>query len=83
MVALNRRLAVNSEHVIKTIFISLMLTFSVGVSAQALYVAPSGDVGVGTDTPTSALHILRNDQTARLLIEETTDVLGPKDLFEI
>jgi hypothetical protein len=28
--------------------------------AQALYVTPGGDVGVGTDLPSSSLHVLRN-----------------------
>jgi hypothetical protein len=51
---------VNSKKLLKTLVAGLMLTFSVGVNAQALYVTPNGDIGVGTDTPESLLHVQGN-----------------------
>ncbi len=58
------------------------LAFSMGVNAQ-MHIAPSGDVGVGTVLPASSVHVLRSDGTARILVEETNGVKGPRDLFEI
>jgi hypothetical protein len=52
--------------------------------AQAMYITPDGDVGVGTDAPLSALEVTRDDGTARILVSETiADQQGPRTLFEI
>ena len=37
----------------------------------AIQVIGSGDVGVGTTTPTASLHVTRSDGTAQLLVQET------------
>ena len=47
---------------------SSMLVFSMGVSAQ-LHVTPSGDVGIGTLSPTEALHL--KVAGAQVLVDET------------
>lgn len=50
-----------------------------GVNNASSYV----DVGIGTNTPQTALHIRRTNGTATMLIEEANVVQGPRDLFEI
>lgn len=47
------------------------LAFSMGVSAQALYVTPTGDIGIGTNTPISSLELTRSDGTSQILVNET------------
>jgi hypothetical protein len=49
----------------------------------ALYVTPEGDVGLGTDLPDSAFHLVRDDETARLLVEEQNAIQDPRTFFEI
>lgn len=44
-------------NIFKTISIGFLLAFSTSASAQALYVTPDGDIGVGTDVPESLLHV--------------------------
>ncbi|MBE9548235.1 MAG: hypothetical protein IMF09_02425, partial [Proteobacteria bacterium] len=60
----------------------LLLAFSMAASAQ-MHVAASGDVGVGTLTPANSLHILRDDSTARILVEEASGTKTARTLFEI
>lgn len=59
------------------------LVFSMGVSAQALYVTPSGDIGVGTNTPISSLEVIRSDGTAQILVTESDLTPGPRTLFRL
>ena len=73
----------SNRYIFNTVIAALMLAFSMGVSAQALYVTPSGDVGVGTDTPLSSLEVTRSDGTAQILVTETNATPGPRTLFRI
>ena len=50
---------------------SATLAFSMGVSAQALYVTPAGDIGIGTNLPVSSLEVTRSDGTTQVLVNET------------
>ena len=77
------RLEMNHKMNLKLALAGLALTFSSGLYAQALFVAPTGDVGIGTDQPFTSLEVTRSDGTARILVSETTDVKGPRSLFEI
>jgi hypothetical protein len=43
----------------------------------------NNNLGLGTSSPTSALHIARIDGTARILVEDVDPTQGPRDLFEI
>ena len=72
-----------NRNLLSMIAASATLAFSMGVSAQALYVTPSGDVGVGTDAPLSSLEVTRSDGTAQILVTETNASQGPRSLFEI
>jgi hypothetical protein len=42
-----------------------------------------GDVGIGTSTPTQALHVERDDGTARLLVEETSTTEDSRVLTDL
>ena len=58
------------------------LAFSMGVSAQ-MYVAASGDVGVGTANPTESLHVQRSDGSALIFVEELQTTTSDRYLFRI
>ena len=49
---------------------------------DALVIVQSGNVGIGYGTPSAPLHLLRNDNTARLLIEDT-GASGAQELFKL
>jgi hypothetical protein len=53
--------------------VSQQVPFRINTAAptDALIVQSDGDVGFGTGIPASAMHVLRTDNTAALLIEET------------
>ena len=57
--------------------------YSLDTSAQALYVTPSGDVGVGTDAPVSSFEVTRDDGTAQILVTETNAEIAARTLFKI
>jgi len=59
------------------------LAFSVGVSAQALYVTPSGDIGVGTNDPASAFEVRRTNGKAQILVDEESAVAATRTLFKL
>ncbi len=48
---------------------------------NSLHIASSGNVGVGTDSPTSTLHIQRSDGTAQLKVEELSSTTAARDLL--
>jgi hypothetical protein len=50
---------------------------------QAIHVASSGDVGFGTDTPATSLHVLRSDGSAKVQVEETSATAAPRTLFQL
>ena len=47
--------------------------------AQAMYINPQGDFGVGLDTPLAPLHIFREDETQEFLLLESNELPGPQD----
>lgn len=72
-----------SKSISNLIIFGVSLTFTAGVSAQALYVTPTGDVGVGTDLPLSSLEVTRADGTAKVLVNETSNTSSPRTLFQL
>jgi len=71
----------NVRNLFSMIAAGVTLAFSMGVSAQALYVAPSGDVGIGTLSPGSPLEVRRSDGTAKILIDEQSGITTVRTLF--
>lgn len=61
---------------------SVAMLLATGVSAQ-MHVDALGDVGVGTMSPSTSLHVLRNDGSASILIEETDAVVAARTLFQL
>jgi hypothetical protein len=49
--------------------------------AQAMYINPQGDVGVGTDTPSTPLHVFRDDGAAMIFVEEANASPAGRTLF--
>ncbi len=54
-----------------------------GAPDDSIFVAASGNVGIGNDSPTATLHIVRNDGTAQTLVQETSSTTGPRNMFEL
>ncbi|RDD64396.1 hypothetical protein DU478_20585 [Thalassococcus profundi] len=49
---------------------------------DALVVEDTGEIGIGTGNPTAPMHIRRNNNTARLLVEDTGSS-GAQELFKL
>jgi hypothetical protein len=63
-----------NSKIISSVFVATVaIAFSMHVSAQALYVAPNGDVGVGTMDPDEAVDVIRSEGAARFMLTAYTD----------
>jgi len=72
------------HHIIsKSALAGLLLVVSSATFGQALYVTPTGDVGVGTDQPNSSLEVTRTDGTAQILVSEASAQAAPRTLFQL
>lgn len=59
-------------HALVAMFGAIVLcTANVAMAQNAMYVDPTGNVGIGTNTPASALDILRSDATATVKVVRT------------
>ncbi len=70
------------------LIVGMMLVGVVGATglasaADSLYVADTGDVGLGTNTPTSSLHVVRADGSAQVKVEDTIGTNAPRTLFQL
>jgi hypothetical protein len=54
-----------------------------GAPSSSIDIAASGDVGVGTASPSSSLHVRRTDGTAKVLVEETNATAADRNLLEM
>ncbi|WP_323769587.1 hypothetical protein [Antarctobacter sp.] len=54
-----------------------------GAPEDSIYIDSTGEVGIGTDNPTAALHVRRSDATAALLIEEVNATTAPRELIKL
>lgn len=72
-----------NRNLFSMIVTGVTLVFSMGVSAQALFVTPSGDVGVGTISPASSFEVRRTDGTAQILVDERSGASATRTLFAL
>ena len=61
----------------------LPLRIQPGADSNSLFVESTNDVGVGTSTPTTSLHVVRSDGTAKLLVEENSGTTAARGLLEL
>ncbi|QIL74282.1 tail fiber domain-containing protein (plasmid) [Diaphorobacter sp. HDW4B] len=54
-----------------------------GAPTSSLDIAASGYIGVGTASPSTALHVTRTDGQAKLLVEEANSSNAPRTLLEL
>jgi hypothetical protein len=72
-----------NRNMFNAVVTSVALVFSMGAYAQALYVTPLGNVGIGTDSPGNvALEVRRSNGKAKVLISEYGPP-GQRALFHI
>ena len=53
------------------------------IADDAIHVTPAGNVGFGTNTPTTAVEVVRDDGSAKILVSDTSAVAGPRTLFQL
>ena len=61
----------------------LPLRIRPGAPTSSLDIAASGAVGIGTASPSAALHVLRNDGSAQVLVQETSGTSAPRTLLNL
>jgi len=54
-----------------------------GADTDALFIAANNDVGVGTDSPTTSLHVRRSNATAKVRIEEANSTSIVRNLLQL
>ena len=54
-----------------------------GAPTSSLDIAASGNVGIGTASPSAALHIARNDGSAQVLVQETNGTAAQRTLLSL
>ena len=61
------------------------LPFKIKPSAptNSLYVDTDGDIGLGTQSPSAAMHMTRSNGTAKVLVTETSSTEDARGLFEM
>ncbi len=65
------------------IAVTMFVLASGSAFGQALYIAPSGDVGVGTELPIASLEVTRADGSSQVLVNETSEASAPRTLFRL
>jgi hypothetical protein len=58
-------------------------TIVLGAIQGVNFASNYADVAIGTTDPTAPLHVHRRDGTARILVEESNPVAGPRTLFTL
>lgn len=61
----------------------LPLRIRPGAPNNSLDIAASGAVGMGTASPAAALHVIRSDGTAQLLVDESSSTAAPRTLLTL
>jgi hypothetical protein len=54
-----------------------------GAADNSLYIAANNDVGVGTASPDSSLHVRRSNGTAKVHVQEASATTGSRTLLEL
>ena len=52
-------------------------------AAQGTLFVEGDNVGIGTDTPATSLHVLKSDGTAKIRVEETSSTVQARELFQL
>lgn len=63
-----------------------LMTFALappGRAQEALFVAPSGNVGIGTINPSAVVHVSRSNGTAKILVEESNGTATLRNLMTL
>lgn len=63
----------NNRILIPVISLLVALVYATGVAAQAMYINPEGNVGLGLETPMSPMHVYRNNATQEFLFLESNE----------
>jgi hypothetical protein len=54
-----------------------------GAPTSSIDISAAGNVGIGTASPSTKLHVLASDGTAKGFVQETNATTTPRELFEI
>jgi hypothetical protein len=54
-----------------------------GAPTSSIDINASGNVGVGTASPTASLHVLRSDATAKVIVQETSGTTAARNMVNI
>jgi len=54
-----------------------------GADSNALYIDNNSQIGMGTSNPTTALHIQKSDDTAKLFVEETNSTVVYREMARL
>jgi hypothetical protein len=69
------------KKLIVSMLVGMTIAVSTGLSAQALHVDPSGDVGVGTLSPAEAVDVERSQASSRFQLTSYTDTANQAPQF--
>jgi len=70
------------RYVMRLAALALLAAAAPASAQDAMFVDSTGNVGVGTNAPASALHVVRPD-TAQVLVENTTGTAGQRVPFKL
>lgn len=62
---------------------AFLIGLNVATAQDAMFVDSTGNVGVGTNTPVSPLHVFRTDGTSELLVEEGSGSVARRNLVTL
>ena len=54
-----------------------------GAPTSSIDISAAGNVGIGTASPSTKLHVLASDGTAKAFVQETSATTTPRELFEV
>jgi hypothetical protein len=61
----------------------LVFRIKPGAPEDSIYIDSDGDIGLGTDSPSSAMHVRRTNGSAKLTVEEASATTSGRELLEL